>query len=62
MSIYKYILVFSYICGFGVEHIIVGDWVCRSRLTHKGPGHQFLDELRYWFTTLDGSDTPSTRL
>ena len=46
----------------GVKLIIVGDLVCRVRLTHRGPGHWFLDELSYWFTTLDGSDTPSVWL
>ena len=42
--------------------IMVGDLVYRARLTHKGPGHQFLDELSYWLTTSDGSDTPSVGL
>ena len=56
---FTYILVFLCICGIGVELIIIDDLVCKSRLTHKGFGHPFLDELSYWFTTLDGSDTPS---
>ena len=34
--------------------IVVGDLVCRASLTHRGPGHQFLDELSLMFTTLDG--------
>ena len=59
---FTYILVFSYICGIGVELIIVGDLVCRARLTHRGHGHRFLDELSYWFTTLDECDTPSVWL
>ena len=42
--------------------IIIGDLVCRAWLTHRGPGHQFLDELSYWFITLDRSDTPSVGL
>ena len=57
-----YILVFSYICGTGVTLIIVGELVCRDRLTHRGPSHQLLDELSYSFTTLDGFDTPSVGL
>ena len=55
---FTYIFQYSHIYVVGVKLIIVGDLVCRARLTHNGPGHRFLDELSYWFTTLDGSDTP----
>ena len=32
-------------------------WCVEFWLTHRGPGHQLLDELSNRFTTLDGSDT-----
>ena len=41
--------------------LIVGDLVCRARLTHRGPGHQFLDKLLV-HNLYDGSDTPSVGL
>ena len=47
---------------YGVKLFIVGDLVCRIRLTHRKPSHQFLDDLSYRFTTLDGVDTPSVGL
>ena len=33
------------VCVVSVKLIIVGDLVCRARLTHRGPGHPFLGEL-----------------
>ena len=52
-----------YTCIYVMSNsIIVGDLVYRAWLTHRGPGHQFLDDLSLMFTILDGSDTPSVRL
>ena len=42
---YIFFLVFSYIYVVSVKLIIVGDLVCRARLTHRGSGHRFLDKL-----------------
>ena len=61
-SIHAYIGMFIHVYTWCQTQIIVGDLVCRTWLTHRGSGHQFLDDLSLLFTTLDESDTPSVGL
>ena len=59
IGMFLYIYIYIYMVS---NSIIVGDLVCRAWLTHRGPSHQFLDELSLIFTTLDESNTPSIGL
>ena len=61
-GMHAYIEIFHTCIYVVTNSIIVGDLVCRARLTHRGLSHRFLNELSHLFTTLDGSDTPSVGL